>query len=119
VGCSSSTRSPETHHHEGPKINIPHFIADTSTYKGKTVTLALKLDEAASGGTTDSTGGFAGREVKFSIPDAKANRAQIVIKIPSGLAVPEVRAGDEVRVTFVCTHGSLREGNEARSIQLP
>src|SRR5262249_22499232 len=112
-GCSPSARSRETHHHEGPKVNISHFIANTAAYKGKTITLALNIDEAGAGGTADSPRGSAGREVKFSIPEAKAHPAQIVITIPAGLSVPDVRSGDEVRVTFLCTHGSLREGNEA------
>jgi len=118
-GCSSSTRNRETHHHEGPKVNISHFIANTATYKGKTVTLTLKIDEATAGGTGDSLRAYAGREARFSIPEAKAERAQIMIKIPEGLPLPESRRGDEVRVTFVCTQGSLRVGNEAKSIQLP
>ncbi len=118
-GCTSSTRTRETHHHEGPKVNIAHFIANTATYKGKTITLDLKIDEATTGGTGDSLRAYAGREVRFSIPEAKAERTQIVIKIPEGLSAPDNRRGDEVRVTFVCTQGSLRVGNEAKSIQLP
>src|SRR5437762_6504884 len=30
---------------QGPKINMAHFIKNTPTYKGKTITLGLKIDE--------------------------------------------------------------------------
>jgi hypothetical protein len=43
----------------------------------------------------------------------------LCLAIPKSLEVPEVGNGDEVFVQFACSRGDLRQGNEAKSIELP
>jgi hypothetical protein len=115
IGGCSSTPGGDDPHHRGPKINIPHFIKNTATYKGKTITLDVIIEEAMSQG--QSLRDYVGRDVKVAAIGPKGQREPFVITIPQGLAVPEIGQADEVSVTFVCTCGNLRQGNEARLIQ--
>ena len=119
AGCSRPVSSHATERHEGAKVNIPNFIANPGSYKGKTMSLELKVAEAIDRGKGQSLRDYAGKEVKFSAAGPKAERLNLVIKIPAGLTVPEVGQSDSVRVTFTCTQGSLSQGNEARLIELP
>jgi hypothetical protein len=115
-GCKSKVEQNEPHH-VGSKINIHDFIQNTGAYRGKAIMLPLKIEEPISQG--QSLRNYLGRDVRFTTRGPKGERLDLVIKIPEGLAVPEAGTADEVFVTFVCTRGSLREGNEARTIQTP
>ena len=117
-GCSSSSSSGEPRH-RGPKINIRDFIKNPAAYKGKSITLSLKIDEAIDRSQGWSLRDYVGRDVKFVSLGPRGERLNLVITIPEDLSVPDVGHSDEVSVTFVCTRGSLRQGNEARSIERP
>lgn len=98
-------------------MNIPHFIKSTPTYKGKIITLGLKVDEPIARDQGQSLRDFVGRPVKFATTAPTGEQLNLVINIPAGSSVPEVGHLDDVVVTFVCTRGNLREGNEAKAIQ--
>jgi hypothetical protein len=115
IGGCSSTPAGEDPHHRGPKINLSHFVKNTATYKGKAITLDVVIDEAIPQG--QSLQNYVGRDVKVAALGPKGEREPFVITIPQGLAVPDVGHADEVSVTFVCTRGSLRQGNEARLVE--
>src|SRR5438876_7468428 len=89
AGCSPSSPSRRTERHEGPKVSIPDFMSNTSAYKGKTITLGLKVDEAIARNKGQSLRDFVGKEVKFAAAGPKSERLTVVIKIPAGLTVPE------------------------------
>jgi len=116
VACSSppSTGKPRR---QGPKINIAHFIKNTPTYKGKTITLGLKVDEAIAKAEGQSLRDFVGRPVKFMTTSPTGQQLNLVITIPAGMSVPEAGHLEDVVVTFVCRRGNLRDGNEATSVQ--
>jgi hypothetical protein len=117
AGCSRTNSKHPTEPHEGPKVNLVDFLGNTANYKGKAITLVLKIDEATprSGGQPD----FAGRDVKFAVSGPKGEHGNLVVTIPQGLSVPDLGNSDEMRVTFVCTSGNLRQGNMAKSISKP
>ena len=117
-GCSSSSGSDELRHY-GPKVNLAHFISNTAAYKGKSFTLWLKVDEAIDRNQGQSLQDCVGREVRFGTVAPTGERLSLVVSIPEGLVVPDVGYGDEVGVTFICKRGSLRQGNEALSIEAP
>ncbi len=119
AGCSPPHASHASAKHEGPKVNIPNLIANPTAYKGKTISLTLKVDETITRSKGESLRDYVGKEAKFSAAGPKGEKLSLVIKIPAGLLVPEVGNADEVRVTFLCTLGNLRQGNEAKSIELP
>jgi hypothetical protein len=114
-GCSQPPAG-ETERHRGAKINIADFIRNPAAYRGKAITLDLKVDEAIANGQTLRD--YLGRAVKFRTSGPKGERLDLVITLPRDSEVPEVGHGDVVTVTFVCTRGSLREGNEARFIDV-
>jgi hypothetical protein len=117
-GCRPRA-NPEEPHHLGAKINIADFIKKPAAYKGKAITLPLRVDEAIAPARGQSLRDYKGRDAKFTTRAPTGERLILVVRIPEGLSVPEVGEGDEVFVTFVCTRGSLRQGNDARAIQLP
>jgi hypothetical protein len=117
--CNPPPPTIETHRHSGPKVNISDLIRHTAAYKGKTMTLNLKVDEPILAGKGKSLRDFAGKDVKFTAPASNGERLNLVIKIPENVAPPEAFQSDELRVTFTCTRGDLRQGNEARTIELP
>jgi hypothetical protein len=112
-GCTSSTPAAKVHHH-GAKINISDFMSHTAAYKGKIITLLLKVDPSGSG---KSLGDHLGSDVKFMAVGPKGEHLNLVITIPEALAVPDAGQSDDVVVTFVCQSGHLRQGNVAKSIQ--
>jgi hypothetical protein len=114
TGCTK-TGPVEVPHHRGPKINIPHFIKNTSTYKGKSITLDVIIDEAIPPGK--SLNDYRGRDVKMSAIGPKGEKLLLVITIPKGLAVPDVGPAEEISCTFLCTRGNLQQGNEATLIE--
>jgi hypothetical protein len=117
-GCRPRV-APEEPHHVGAKINIADFMNNTAGYKGKAIMLPLRVDEPIVQDRGQSLRDYMGRDVQFTTRGPRGERLEIAIRIPEGLPVPEVGNSDEVFVTFVCTRGSLRQGNEARAIQLP
>jgi hypothetical protein len=118
-GCSPSSSHLDEPHHRGPKINLRDFISHTAAYKGKSITLVLKVDEAIKGSQGQSSRSLVGRNVKFATIGPKGEMLNITIAIPENLSVPEVGIAEEVLVTFVCTRGSLRDGNEAKIVERP
>jgi hypothetical protein len=115
-GCSRSASNIKTERHEGPKVNLTDFFHNTTAYKGKTVTLTLMVDEAPAPNSSPNLKEFVGRYVKFRASGPKGEKLNLVIKIPQTLTVPDVGIAEEVRVTFVCEQGDLRQGNVARSV---
>jgi hypothetical protein len=103
----------------GAKINISDFISNTGAYKGKVIMLPLRIDEPSVAAQDPSLRNYLGRDVHFTTRGPKGERLDLVIRISEDLSVPEVGSAGEVFVTFVCTRGSLRQGNEARAIQTP
>jgi hypothetical protein len=112
-GCTSSRPKEKVHHH-GPKINISEFMSHTAAYKGKTITLLLKVDLSGPG---KSLGDHQGSDVKFMAVGPKGEHLNLVITIPEGLTAPDAGQSDDVVVTFFCQSGQLRQGNVAKSIQ--
>ncbi|HEV2948729.1 MAG TPA: hypothetical protein VGX70_15245 [Gemmataceae bacterium] len=117
LGCTLSTPTRKVHHH-GARINISDFINHTAAYKGKTITLILKMDQT-SVPSQASPRDHAVQELQFTTVGPKGERLNLVITIPEDLFVPKVNPSEEVMVTFVCTQGSLRQGNHAKTIQIP
>jgi len=112
-GCTSS--KPEVPRHYGPRVSVWDFVKHTAKYKGKAITVDVRIDERMPNG--QSLRDYVGRDVKVAAKGPKGENLSFVITIPPDLSVPEAGYGDEVRVALVCTRGSLREGNEARSIE--
>jgi hypothetical protein len=103
----------------GAKTNVGDFGRRPSAYRGKSITLDLRVDEAIDRDRGQSLRDYAGRDAKFTAAGPKGERLKLVVTIPPGFDVPEVGHGDEVVVTFVCARGSLRQGNEAKAIRVP
>jgi hypothetical protein len=118
-GCSGPVSNRKTERHEGPKVNVADFVSRPSAYKGKTITLGLRVDEPIARDKGQALRDYVGRYVRFTGSGPKGERFILVVKIPPDLEVPDVANSDEVRVTFVCTQGDLRQGNLARSITKP
>ena len=118
-GSCSSPPSLERERRRGPKVNLGDFINNTAAYKGKAIMLDLKVDEPIRRSQGKSLQDYVGREVKFTAVGPKGDQLNLVITIPAGLAVPAVGQSEEVSVTFICTRGNLRQGNEARAIESP
>jgi hypothetical protein len=116
AGCPSRPSHDEPRHY-GPKVNVRHFMQNTAAYKGRIITLALKVDEVIDRGQGKSLRDYVGRDVKFTTTGAGGERLNIVIKIPEGVSIPEVGQSEELSITFLCTRGMLREGNEARIVE--
>jgi len=93
---------------------MAHFIKNTPTYKGKTITHGLKIDEGNQG---RSLRDFMGKDVKFAAIAPNGEHLNLVITIPEGLSVPDLSYSSDVVVTFICKRGELRQGNVAKSIQ--
>jgi hypothetical protein len=115
-GCSSPSGSEIPRRH-GPKVNLRDFFYNTAAYKGKSITLDLKVDEPLFRSKGQSLRDYAGQEVKFLKTGPRGELLSLVIKLPQDLSIPEP-SSDSVSVTFVCTRGSLRQGNEAKAIEL-
>jgi hypothetical protein len=116
AGCPTRPSHDEPRHY-GPKVNVRHFLQSTAAYKGRIITLALKVDEVIDQAQGKSVRDYAGRDVKFTSTGPGGERLNIVIKIPEGVSLPEMGQSEEVSITFVCTRGMLREGNEARIVE--
>ena len=116
-GCSSSTTGASHSRRHGPKVNVLNFSTNPAAYKGKSITLALKVDEAFN--PSQSLRDCAGREVQFTASAPRGQQIKLAIAVPPGLSMPEAGQGDEVFVTFVCKLGELHKGNEATLIELP
>ena len=117
-GCSSSSAGDEARHY-GPKVNVANFIGNTAAYKQKTITLWLKVDEPVHRDRGESLRGHAGRNVRFQVAAPGSGPSNLAIFLPPDLAVPDVGFGDEVMVRFACKRGSLSQGNEAVSMEVP
>jgi hypothetical protein len=116
-GCSPPTPTIETHRHTGADVNIGDLVSHTAAYKGKTMTLLVKVNESIARGQGKTLRDFTGRDVKFTAQGTKGERADLVIRIPRGLDIPEAYQSHQLRVTFICAKGNLRDGNEAKRIE--
>jgi hypothetical protein len=106
------------------KASIADLIDNTEKYKGTTITLMLRLntnpgDTLIDGAKGQSLQQFVGSDVQFFAIGPKRERLDIVISLPAGLVVPKAVSFDDLVVTFKCTKGDLRKGNEAVSIKRP
>jgi len=118
VGCADRPKGDGPHHY-GSKVNVRDFLQNTDKYKGKIVTLTLKVDEAIDRGQGKSLRDYIGRDVKFISTGINGESSRVVIKIPEVVLVPEVGQSEEVRITFLCTQGNLQHGNEAKFMEKP
>ena len=116
TGCSSQPGGESERHRHGAKINVPDFLRNTSAYKGKSITLELKVEEDAVRNQGRSLRDYVGKDVLFAAVGPKGDQTKLVITIPEGVTIPE-DASAEVFVTFVCARGHLRQGNKARLIE--
>ena len=114
LGCMSSTTTTKKVHHHGAKINTADFIKHSMAYKGKTITLILRMDPASA---KTPASGQRGRDLTFTKADA--DNLSIVITMPEEISIPQVGPSDDLMVTFVCGQGSLRQGNIAKAVQIP
>jgi hypothetical protein len=114
-GCSSSAVSGKPVR-KGPKVNVSHFFQHPAAYKGKTITLPLLIAEAIDRSRGQSLHQYANRYVQFAAHGSGGERFSLVIRLPENIALPEAARGDEVEVTFVCSRGDLRQGNEATAL---
>jgi hypothetical protein len=119
VGCTSRPSHHEEPRHYGPKVNLQDFMRNTANYKGRIITLTLRVNESIDRGQGQSLRDCIGRDVKFVSTGPQSERLNVVIKIPEGISVPELGQSDEVSVTFVCARGMLRQGNEAKIVEKP
>jgi hypothetical protein len=119
AGCTDPRPVRDEPRHYGAKINVRDFVQHTAKYKGRILTLALKVDEAIDPARGQSLRDYIGRDVKFKATGTKGERLNVVVRIPDGVSAPEVGQGDEVSLTFLCSRGSLRQGNEAKIIERP
>ncbi len=115
AGCSASPvsqRPPRS----GPKVNLSHLLRRPATYKGKTITLPLTVDEGIDRSQGQSLRQYSNRYVPFTANGPKGERIVLVIRLPENISIPEAASGDEVVVTFVCSRGDLRQGNVATAV---
>jgi hypothetical protein len=117
-GCADHPSRDKPRHY-GPKVNIRDFMQNTVRYKGRIITLTVKVDEPIDRGQSHSLRDCVGRDVNFTATGSQGERLNVVIKIPEGVTVPDVGQSDEVSITFICTRGMLRQGNEAKVIERP
>ena len=90
-------------------------MKSTATYKGKSVTLDVVIDEPIPEGR--SLLDYRGRGIKLSAFGPRQERVSFVVHIPKDLDVPEVGRAEQVSVTFTCRQGSLQQGNQAMLIE--
>jgi hypothetical protein len=96
------------------RFNLGDFIDNPMSYKGKSITLKLVIDDYdIRGGKSlrDYTGSTVSFRTRGVEPELK-----IAIHIPQGIDVPKSVWNEMLVVTFLCKGGSLRNGNEAVSI---
>jgi hypothetical protein len=119
AGCTSRPSHHEEPRHYGPKINIEDFMRNTANYKGRIITLAVKVDTANDRGQRNSLRDYIGQDVAFVSTGPQGGRLRVVIRIPEGISLPEIESSQEVSITFICTRGMLKQGNEAKIVEKP
>jgi hypothetical protein len=115
-GFSSQNHHETERHRHGAKVNVPDFLKNTSAYKGKSITLALKVGEDGFRSQGRTLRDYVGKDVLFTTLDPKGQQTKLLIAIPMDVTIPD-ETSDEVFVTFLCTRGHLRQGNKARLIE--
>jgi hypothetical protein len=113
-GCTPSPKHDVPRHY-GPRVSVSDFVKNTAKYKGKAITVDVRIDERMPNG--QSLRDYAGRDVRVAAKGPKGEQLSFILTIPPGLAVPDAVYSEDVRVALVCTRGSLREGNEAKLIE--
>ena len=115
-GCSSPPVSGKPIR-RGAKVNLSHLRQHPEAYRGNALTLTLTVAERIDRSQGQSLRQFINRYVTFTANGAEGEHLLLVIRIPENISVPEAAQGDAVVVTFVCSRGHLRQGNEATSIE--
>lgn len=118
TGCSTSSKSSKPAH-KGAKVNLEHFFQHPDSYRGKTLSLFLKVDDAIDRNQGQSLRQYANRYVQFLAEGPKGERFPLVIRIPEDIPLPDAAKGDTVIVTFLCSRGNRQQGNEAKAIENP
>lgn len=102
-----------------PRLDDPvHFVDHAASYKGKRLTLALRV---ARGNSPPNSHAWRleqskGHYVLFNtLPDSRVH-ADVFVLIPENLNVPNAGPGEDVIVTFDCNLGKIGDGNEAVKI---
>ncbi len=88
------------------------LLDHTSEYKGKKVRVEVHYDG----------GGFRRGDKLYSMTAWVSHRSghfDISFDIPPDASQPNVKPGDRLLITFVCTEGSLSHGNEVTAIERP
>lgn len=99
-----------------PCVLLNDFADNTATYKGKTVTLRAHATVLAFNGETLSS--YAGKKLAFQAYDTSDNSSidTLFISIPKNINIPSAGSTDDLFITFKCTKGTTKDGNEALSI---
>ena len=119
IGCSPQPPHRDEARHYGPKINVQDFIKNSAKYKGKIITLNLKVDDVTEHNQGKALRDFSGRAVHFVGVEVQGKPLKMIIKIPDSVTVPDCASSEEISITFVCQSGLLIEGNEAKIIEKP
>jgi hypothetical protein len=88
------------------------LLDHTSEYKGKKVRVEVHYDG----------GGFRRGDKLYSMTAYVSHRSghfDIAFDVPPDAPQPNVKPGDRLLITFVCTEGSLSHGNEVTAIERP
>lgn len=104
---------------EGTSFDWADFIDNTGNYKGKTITLTLRVNSSVFADEGRSLRNLIGRNVELYGFGPNSERLDVIVSIPSDLSVPNVAFAESVVVTFLCKEGNLRRGNEAKAIKRP
>ena len=118
-GCGSENKPIGEPHHVGGKVNTADLSKNPAAYRGKALTLKLQVAEPLDAAKGETLQSCVGKVAKFTCDGTGGVRFEILIRLPDGLKVPAVGLGSDVFVNFVCTRGRLREGNDARAVDLP
>jgi hypothetical protein len=116
VGCSSH-QGDSNPVRKGAKANLTHFFQQPFSYRGKILTLSLKVEEDIDREQNQSLRQYTNRYVKFRAEAKKGEPHHLMIRIPQNIPIPDAAKGDEVVVTFLCSRGNLEQGNEATAIE--
>jgi hypothetical protein len=119
AGCTPRASHYDEPRHYGPKINLQDFMRNTAKYKGRLITLALRIDESPDRVQGKTLRDYIGREVAFATAGNQGERLRIVITIPASVSVPEAGQAETFSITFLCSRGMLQQGNEAKIIENP
>lgn len=119
-GCGA--RHEATDANSGDRIEpdqIVELIDHPERFKGKTVTVLVRVDSHIHARDGDSLQKYAGRDVRFRAfgPGGSA-RLDLTVRMPAD-GLPNAKMDDELLVTFLCKEGRTASGNEGIRVERP